>query len=153
MLNKRDVMITGRFAAIYYVNVQHMNAEQVGVLEGTMPIVRLMAQPIWGMISDKTRRRKYTALLTSLCGNALLMLFAFPHSITNSFDRVLMVTLAVSAFNSSGILDAYALDILGPKRSLDYGRIRLFAAIAWGMLSLTHTHSYAHTKMLSSNRI
>eukprot|EP00899_Mesostigma_viride_P003105 jgi/Mesvir1/12796/Mv22846-RA.1 len=126
----------GRFGAIYYVNVQHFSPEQVGIIEGTMPIVRCIAQPIWGALSDKLRRRKHVALLTSCIGTGLILLLAFPKSIATSFDRVWAINLAVASFSSSGILDAFALDALGPNRSLEYGRMRLFMAISWGVGSL-----------------
>lgn len=39
-------------------------------------------------------------------------------------------------FSSPGILDAYALEALGPARSLQYGRIRLWSAASWGLGNL-----------------
>jgi hypothetical protein len=38
-----------------------------------------------------------------------------------------------SAFSNPGLLDAFALDILGEKNKRRYGEIRLFMALSWGL--------------------
>eukprot|EP00899_Mesostigma_viride_P003104 jgi/Mesvir1/12795/Mv22845-RA.1 len=127
----------GRFSAIYYVNVQHFSPSQIGIIEGTLPLLRCLAQPFWGAVSDKLRRRKPVALFTSLAGTSLLLLLAFPKSIATSFHRVWAINLAQASFSNGGILDAFALDALGPARALEYGKLRLFMAISWGIGSLS----------------
>lgn len=39
----------------------------------------------------------------------------------------------MSMFVSTGVVDAYTLDILGEKNRHKYGEIRLWAAVSWGL--------------------
>ena len=73
-------------------------------------------------------------MFTGFISTSLLMLLAFP-SIANSFLRILLINLGVSAFVAGGVLDAYTLDLLETKdnREKYYGRIRLWTAVSWGL--------------------
>lgn len=125
----------GRFGTVYYLG-KGLSDSQIGLLEGCIPAVQVIAMPFWGIVSDKIRSRKKIQLLTIICSTAILMLLAFPN-IADGFDSILAITLCMSMFVSTGILDAHTLDVLGKKYFHLYGRIRMMASIAWGIGALT----------------
>ena len=120
----------GRFSAVYY-NEKGLTAQQMGILEGTMPMVSMVAAPLWGFLADRLRRKKLVALTTRVFSGGLLLLYAVP-SIARDFEALLLIGVGVALFVSQGILDAYTLDVLGEKRRRQYGRIRLWCAVSWG---------------------
>jgi PPP family 3-phenylpropionic acid transporter len=121
----------GRFGAIYY-NLHGLSSQQIGLLEGLMPAVATVFMPIWGIVADKFHCRKEVFLATKATGTLILLSLALP-LVYKSFTRIIMVSLAINVFVSSGILDAYTLDMLGTANKVRYGRYRLYASLSWGM--------------------
>ncbi len=124
----------GRFGTVYYYEKGLSNYE-IGILEGCIPAVQVFALPFWGIVADKIRSRKRVALFTSFVSASILMLLAFP-SIARNYASILTITLAMSLFVSGGVLDAHTLDVLGKKHMREYGRIRMWSSIAWGVGAL-----------------
>lgn len=121
----------GRFSTVYYMG-KDLSATQIGILEGCIPAVQLVALPLWGILADKIRSRKRVALTTSVLSSAVLMLLAFPQ-LAHGFARILAITLATSAFSSSGVLDAHTLEVLGKRHHGRYGQVRMWSSISWGL--------------------
>ncbi len=124
----------GRFGLVYYTQ-KGLSPTQIGQLEGSLPLVKLIGQPLWGYVADVTRSKKLVSLITYFLSTAILMLLAFPQ-IASSFQAILIISCALSAFTAPGVLDAYALDVLGEKNKNQYGQIRLWAAASWGLGAL-----------------
>lgn len=124
----------GRFGLVYYTQ-KGLSPTQIGQLEGSLPLVKLFGQPLWGYVADVTRSKKLVSLITYFLSTAILMLLAFPQ-IASSFQSILIISCALSAFTAPGVLDAYALDVLGEKNKNQYGQIRLWAAASWGLGAL-----------------
>ena len=123
-----------RFGVIYYTQ-KGLTPTQIGQLEGSLPLVMLISQPLWGYVADLTRSKKLVSLATTFISTAILMLLAFPQ-VASSFQPVLLISCAMSAFTAPGILDAYALDVLGERHKNQYGSIRLWGAASWGFGAL-----------------
>lgn len=100
-----------------------------------MPLVKIVSQPFWGLVADYTRSKKAVSLVTYAIGTGILMLLAFPQ-IATSFGVILAISCALSAFSAPGVLDAYAMDVLGDKHKHRYGQIRLWMAASWGLGAL-----------------
>eukprot|EP00977_Amphora_coffeiformis_P006186 scaffold1332_cov166-Amphora_coffeaeformis.AAC.14 len=88
--------------------------------------------PVWVVVADAwwhSRKRVYlvTKALHTAC---LLSLAVLPH---HHFGVVFSAVMGMSIFRSSGVLDAYVLDYLGPHHQGQYGTVRLYTAISWGM--------------------
>ena len=62
----------GRYAAIYYVS-RGLTPFQIGSIGCTIPFVRLVAQPLWGVIADKLRGRKCVYLVTTTLNTASIL--------------------------------------------------------------------------------
>eukprot|EP01065_Artemidia_motanka_P042167 TRINITY_DN5608_c1_g1_i1.p1 TRINITY_DN5608_c1_g1~~TRINITY_DN5608_c1_g1_i1.p1 ORF type:complete len:468 (+),score=97.61 TRINITY_DN5608_c1_g1_i1:71-1405(+) len=132
----------GRFATIYYNN-RGMTGAQIGLVEATMPLVVAMFNPMWGCIADITGSKKRVYLSTFVCGSAILCLLAF-NQIAVNFLAIWLLSLATSVFRSSGVLDAYVLEVCGKDGKKMYGRLRLWQAAGWGggafVMSLVAEH-------------
>jgi PPP family 3-phenylpropionic acid transporter len=121
----------GRFGAIYY-NLHGLSSQQIGLLEGLMPAVATVSTPLWGIVADKFHCRKEVFLASKAISTVILLSLALP-LVYKSFERIILVSLSINVFASSGILDAYTLDMLGTANKARYGRYRLYASLSWGI--------------------
>jgi PPP family 3-phenylpropionic acid transporter len=87
------------------------------------------------MMADKLRARKPVSMFTQFASVAIICLLAFP-SIAVNYEWILIISLGSSLFTCSGVLDAYCLDLLGPKYKNLYGQYRMYCAISWGLGNL-----------------
>uniref|UniRef100_A0A7S4JMA4 Major facilitator superfamily associated domain-containing protein n=1 Tax=Odontella aurita TaxID=265563 RepID=A0A7S4JMA4_9STRA len=121
----------GRFGTVYY-NVHGLTPQQIGLMLGLMPAVRAFSQPLWGYAADRWRCRKAVYLITK-CGSTVVVLMLALPAVYHSWIRMLLVTLSSAVFSSSGVLDAYTLDLLGKENRIRYGRYRLWSSVSWGL--------------------
>ena len=124
----------GRFAAIYY-NLHGINSRQIGIIEGLNTFLPTLSMPLWGILADSFHARKAVWLITKVVSTVFLLLLALP-AVYRHFVHILMVAIASQMFVSSGILDSYTLDVLGPEKKMYYGRYRLYASLSWGLGSM-----------------
>jgi hypothetical protein len=61
---------------------------------GSLPLVKLICQPLWGYAADKLRSKKRISLFTTFASTAVLMLLAFP-TIASGFLPILAITIGV----------------------------------------------------------
>ena len=126
----------GRFSTIYFNTSLHLTPTQIGIIEATMPGVRLFFQPMWGFVADVFHAKKMVYLVTSIISSSLLVLQAFPQ-VTTGFFPALIINGILSAFVAGGVLDAYCLEYLAKfDRTRMYGTIRLWTAVSWGVGSI-----------------
>ena len=125
----------GRFGVIYYNSVCGLRPTQIGWLSAVAPMVSFLCMPGWGVVADAVvHSRKYVYLFTEGVNTACLLTLGLLLPQPPSFTQVLMcVVVGMAAFRSSGVLDAALLDVLGPTRQRQYGSIRLYTALSWGL--------------------
>jgi MFS family permease/Holliday junction resolvase RusA-like endonuclease len=124
----------GRFSAIYY-NIHGLNSQHIGLIEGLRTAIPTLSMVMWGVVSDRYRCRKRVWVFTKSASTVVLMLLALPF-VYSSFLRILIVSVLAQLFVSSGILDAYTLELLGSENKMYYGRYRLYASLSWGVGSI-----------------
>ena len=122
----------GRFSAVYFKETKGLSAFQIGALEAVMVAARFFGQPLWGFLADKMRAKKPVALFTQIMSSAVLLLYAVP-ALTPSFYPILAISGGMAFFISSGIVDAYTLDVLGTEVKARYGEVRIWCAVSWGL--------------------
>ena len=121
----------GRYSAIFYVS-RGLTPFQIGSIGCTIPFVRLVAQPIWGIVADKLRNRKAVYLFTTTLNTASILTLSIPE-VSDAYWKIIVVASITASFVAGGILDAYALETLKEVGKVsDYGKIRLWTAISWG---------------------
>jgi PPP family 3-phenylpropionic acid transporter len=121
----------GRFGVIFYNKIEHLSDEQIGILQGVMPLVGFLTMPFWGYVADRIIQSRKAVFL--FCkGMATISLLSMA-AVRSSFYGTLACAVGMAAFRSSGVLDAHTLDFLGDKHRDLYGTIRLWCAVSWGL--------------------
>ena len=119
------------FINIYYKS-HGLTGSQIGTLAALGPIVVLLTQPFWGVVSDSLRDKRIPLLImTAVCGAGYLTLLK-----PEPFSRFVLVTVMMSVFYGPVIplLDSRTASFLGPeKQQTTYGGIRLWGS--WGFLA------------------
>lgn len=120
------------FMSLYYQQ-RGLTGSQIGVLSGLIPLITLASSPLWGGIADATRRHRAVLLLT-IAGLWLSVLALF---FATSFTGLLLAVIAYAMFVGPivPLIDNAVLTILGERRS-DFGRVRLWGSVGWGLAAL-----------------
>jgi MFS transporter, PPP family, 3-phenylpropionic acid transporter len=117
------------FLALYYEG-RGLSGSQIGLLGAIMPLVTLVAAPLWSGFADATRRHKaiFTFAAISVIVTSLL--------IYNTASLTLLIPIVISfAFLGAPIMplmDSSTMALLEGRRDR-YGRIRLWGAIGWAV--------------------
>jgi len=120
----------GRFGVIYYI-LRGLSAEEIGFIEGVMPLVQAASTLFWGYVSDLTKKKKIVLLITRILSACILVMLAFKY-LARDFIHIFLISVGSQAFTSESTIDAFTLDMLGDHAKLMYGRVRLWHAFSWG---------------------
>lgn len=123
------------FGALYpmmglYFDDIGLTGSQIGMIMSIGPIVAIMAQPIWGMLSDRTQKPKLILTLTTvIAGTTGLLFFA-----SNWYIYLLLAAAFLSIFQSAvvPISDSLAMSYV-KKSGIEYGSLRLWGAIGFAV--------------------
>lgn len=113
--------------SVYLKDEVGLSGTEIGMIMSISPIVMIFTQPIWGMLSDYTRK-PVQVLMISLLGTAL---FGLMYSLAHSYVSLLVIA-ALLAVMQSGIVplsDSITLHYV-QKANERYGSIRLWGG-AW----------------------
>ncbi|MCY9658674.1 MFS transporter [Paenibacillus chondroitinus] len=116
-----------------YLDAQGLPATKIGLIIGTGGIITIFSQPLWGMISDKTRTIKKVMLLLLVC-SSLVGYFLYT---SNSFIVLLLFTMFLYFFLMP--LDPLTESLnfqTAEANGVSYGSIRTFGAIGYAVMSL-----------------
>lgn len=120
------------FVGLYLRSI-HLSGAKIGLLVSIVPLVGVIIQPMWGMISDRYRRRKLILILSFLSAAAIAPLV----SSTHSFPLLLLIVglLAVALSPAVPLSDATTLEWLRT-RGGSFGSIRIFGSLGFLLGSL-----------------
>merc|ERR1719204_666051 len=121
----------GRFSCIYYLT-KGLSTFEIGVIEGLMPLMKMICGPTWGYLADKLHSKKYVYLMSRATSSTILILLAFPQ-IARGFLSILVLSMLNVSFVAMGVLEAYAIEVCGREKQKFYGRMRLWQSIAAGL--------------------
>lgn len=117
------------FMSLYYRELG-MTGAQIGVLSGIIPLVTWGSSPLWGGIADARGRHRAVLLLTiaGVWVSVVVLYFA------SSFTGLLLGVIAYAFFIGPiiSLIDNAVLNILG-ERKANYGRVRLWGSVGWGV--------------------
>jgi len=114
-----------------YLYHQGFSISQIGILTALGPTISMLSQPVWGILSDRTNKRRI--LMIVLAGSAIISL-AIP--IHTAFFWLIIVLLLYWFFASSSLPlgDAITLQFLEGK-SIKYSALRIIGAVSFGLTS------------------
>jgi MFS transporter, PPP family, 3-phenylpropionic acid transporter len=107
-----------------------MNSMQIGVLMTIGPLVAIMIQPLWAIISDRSGRRN--DVLSLLVAGSVVSLFSF--YIGHSFLTFFLATFLLAVFSTAifPLSDAIIINIANKNR-YDFSKIRLGGTIGFSI--------------------
>ncbi len=117
------------FLALFYEHLG-LNGRQIGILTAIPPVMMLLAASFWGGVADATGRHRHLLRGTMAGG----IVFSLLISLSTGFWSA-AVTVTAFAFLVSPIvplIDNSALEHLGERKN-QYGKLRLWGAIGWGL--------------------
>src|SRR5688572_28087124 len=117
------------FLTIYYQDLG-LTGTQIGLLASMPPLLSLVSAPVWGVVSDTMKQRKFSLLIA--IGGAILLALAL--STVRGFVWLIPTVMLFSFFFSPimPLVDTTTISMLGGQKER-YGRLRLWGAIGWGV--------------------
>ena len=120
------------FLTLYYQSLG-LSGTQIGLLAGLVPLTGMLSGSLWSAAADATRRYR-AVLLLAIAGSWVATLLV---SRANGLAGLLPLVL-INAFFAAPIgslIDSSVVAQLGENRG-DYGRIRLWGSVGWGLSAL-----------------
>ncbi len=117
------------FLSSYYSKAG-LNALQIGILLTVGPLVAIVIQPLWAILSDKTGRRKDILMLV-IIGSGISI---FSYYLGNTFLTFLIAASLLAIFSNSiaPLNDAITLRFAN-RYQLDFSRIRMGGTIGYAI--------------------
>lgn len=114
-----------------YYSKAGLNALEIGILIAIGPVIAILIQPLWAIISDKTGRKKDVLSLVVL-GSALSM---FSYYIGKSFLTFFLASFLLALFSTSivPLCDAIVLHS-AHKNRFDFSKIRMGGTLGFAFV-------------------
>jgi MFS transporter, PPP family, 3-phenylpropionic acid transporter len=120
--------------SVYLTNIEKLNGTQIGTILSIGPIMMIIFQPIWGMVSDLTNTPPKVLTLTTL----LAGIFGFGYLVAHQYSLLLITSIVVAIFQSAIIPVSDSISIKYTTRiHYNYGNIRLFGSLGYGVAVFT----------------
>ena len=114
-----------------YFSKAGINAVQIGILLTIGPVIAIIIQPLWAILSDKTRRRK-DILSLMVIGSGISI---FCYYIGRTFLTFFIATIVFSIFVTAIVPLSDAIIIRSAaKNKLDFAKIRMGGTIGFGIV-------------------
>jgi len=116
--------------SVYFKDYIGLTGTQIGTIMSITPVVAIIAQPVWGMITDLFQRPRQILTLTVLATAIVGILYSTVHS----YVLFIVFTGLLSIFQSAviPISDSMAMSYV-QKTNVAYGSIRLWGAIGFAL--------------------
>ena len=121
-----------------YLGAAGLGEGQIGLVMGTVPLLSMLTQPAWGALCDRVKHKgRLLCLMAALAAFSLLLM-----PLGNTFGWLLTVNSLFSAFFTAlqPLGDAQILAALGSQGN--YGRVRLWASLAFALASLAAGYAF-----------
>lgn len=119
----------GPFLALYYQQIG-LPMASIGILMALPTAMTLVASPLWAGIADYFNLHRWLLPITIFSAIPLAWLIYFNHSFVALIGCILMFAFVVNPILPLG--DYATLSLLGDRRN-EYGRIRLWGAVGYGL--------------------
>ncbi|MBX3057924.1 MAG: MFS transporter [Anaerolineae bacterium] len=120
------------FLTLHYQDLG-LNGRQIGFLTGIVPLITIVAAAAWGALADATHKH-HLLLLVTIAG--LWLAIASMTQVTTFAALIPVVCLyAIFAAPIVPLVDNAVMVRLGERRA-EYGRVRLWGSVGWGIAAL-----------------
>ncbi|MNH87799.1 putative nucleoside transporter YegT [compost metagenome] len=116
-----------------YLSEQGLNPAQIGFVVGSGGFITIIAQPLWGMISDRTKTIRKVLLLLLVFSTLLGYL------LYDSSSYTLLITYAMLLYFFLMPIDPLTESLnfrVGEAAGVSYGSIRTYGALGYAVMSL-----------------
>jgi MFS transporter, PPP family, 3-phenylpropionic acid transporter len=116
-----------------YLNSVGYSKTNIGILLSLAPIIAIIAQPLWGTLSDRAKH-KNTILIILILGSSFSILL---YKLSINFFYLSLIISCVTLFQTSinPLSDAIALEYTS-KTKWKFGHIRLAGTIGYSLMSV-----------------
>ena len=118
------------YISVFFKNYHQLQDGEVGVLMAIPPIVSLIAQPVWGTISDRARSKNRVLQLMYICGALLIAAYLFKGSLWYLLPMVCAYSFFFTAMQP--LNDTIVLESLNGK---PFGPVRMAGTLAFALIS------------------
>lgn len=138
-LNAIYFTMYGAFACYFpfltiYLQSRNLNYTQIGFIFAINSLIAVIAQPIWGYITDKYMNKKKTIILTMLISSIVILSL----TVIRDFHVIAACLALFICFQSSigPIADAFTYDIIEGNKNIQYGQVRLMGSLGFAITAL-----------------
>jgi oligosaccharide:H+ symporter len=117
-----------------YLQQLGLTGVQIGSLAGLRPMISVISQPLWGLVSDLWGRRR-TLLLSTLLATLTILGFMWIKSFW--LFAVWLLLYAFLANPVGPLIDSLVLDHLERRPAASYGPLRMWGAVGWAVMSFS----------------
>ncbi|MHC1681728.1 MAG: MFS transporter [Clostridiaceae bacterium] len=121
------------FLTVYFQQ-KGLTLTQIGVAYALFSLVGVVAQPIWGVITDKYLNKRITLIITM----SISAIAVFSLIFANSFYLILLSIVLFLSFQSSiiPVADAFTYEIIETHKEIEYGKIRLLGSLGYALVAM-----------------
>ncbi len=117
-----------------YLESRNLSYTQIGIVFAVNSLVGIVAQPIWGYITDKHLTKKKTLLMASLIAAILIFNFLAAQSFLYIIASIVMLMVFQSI--TSPMCDAYSYEVIEQTGAFSYGQVRLMGSVGFALISV-----------------
>ncbi|UYO03374.1 MFS transporter [Paenibacillus sp. PSB04] len=116
-----------------YFDEQGLSPSQIGFIVGTGGFITIVAQPLWGMISDRTKTIRKVLLLLLVC--AIMTGFILYH--TGTYSLIILFAMLTYFFLMPVDPLTESLNFrVAESAGISYGSLRTYGALGYAVMSL-----------------
>ena len=117
-----------------YLESRNLSYTQIGIVFALNSLVGIIAQPIWGYITDKRLTKKKTLFIASIFCAVLIFNFLAAHSFLYIIASIVMLMIFQSI--TSPMTDAYSYEVMEQTNAFSFGQVRLMGSIGFALVSV-----------------
>jgi len=118
------------YLPVYYHSLGH-SGQAIGLLGAVKPLTTFIVAPLWGIISDYTQKQSFILQLTFITS----MIFQLLLPLRDNVNYLVGMVFITALFNApvKSLIDSMVLDKLNKDDRGQYGRLRLYGQLGFGI--------------------
>lgn len=117
-----------------YLESNGLSYTEIGIVFAVNSLVGIIAQPIWGYITDKYLTKKKTLLIGCMFCAVLIFNFLMAHSFAYILASVFLLVIFQSVI--SPMCDACSYEVMDYTAAFSFGQVRFLGSVGFAVISL-----------------